>query len=132
MSCCLTLNRLSWQFRQHHPDWLPTFAPVLLGLMLLLVGFGVVEGWTLLRLFAPILLTFCTILPLPSVLIAPLVGLFPVLIGLLYGDELNEVRQSIELSSAAVFGILGGKFLRGIECDWRLNPYWLLSRRVTH
>ena len=125
MSCRLTLNRLSWQFRQHHPDWLPTFAPVLLGLMLLLVGFGVVEGWTLLRLFAPILLTFCTILPLPSVLIAPLVGLFPVLIGLLYGDELNEVRQSIELSSAAVFGILGGKFLRGIE--WRLASQSVLA-----
>ena len=118
MSCRLTLNL---PFHKRHPDWLPTFAPILLGLMLLLLELGILEGWSLMRLFAPVLLTFCTLLPLPGAIAAPLVGFFP----LLSGHELDEVRQSLQLISAAVLGILGGRFLRGIE--WRLASQSVLA-----
>lgn len=107
------------------PDWLPTFRFVLVGLTLLPIGLGVLDGWTP-QLLALMLLLFCTILPLPSVRFTPfIVGIGILLIGLLQDRGLSNTRQTIELGSIAVFGSLVGKFLRGIE--WRLAAQSVLA-----
>lgn len=108
MSCGSRLKR--------HPDWLPTFAPVLLGLMICIVGLGVLQGWTLIELLVTALSISCTILPLPKVQVA-LMGLNLLLIGLQGGERLS-LHQSIEFFSIAAFLILTSRFLRDIE--WRL------------
>lgn len=107
----------------HHPDWLPTFRPFLVGLIILLVGLGVLDGWTP-QLLALVLLWFCTMLPLPTVQVALFIGLGTLLIGL-HSDGLNQTRQVIELGFIAVFGIVIGRFLRGIE--WRLAAQSVLA-----
>ena len=125
MSCRLTPNHLFSQFQQHHPDWLPTFAPVLLGLILLLVGLGVLDGWTPIQLVTLIVLTFCTLLPLSTMRLALLAGLGTLLFGLLQGDQERRTLQSLELVSLAVFSILLCRFLRDIE--WRLASQSVLA-----
>jgi signal transduction histidine kinase/DNA-binding response OmpR family regulator/HPt (histidine-containing phosphotransfer) domain-containing protein len=57
--------------------------------------------------------------------VAPLVGLCPLLFGLLHGDGLAQVVQSIEFGSVAAFGTLGRRFLLGIE--WRLASQSMLA-----
>lgn len=123
MSCRLKRNRLGRWLSLGHPDWLPTFRPILLGLTLFLFGLGVLDGWTP-QLLALLFLTLCTILPLSAVQVAPLIVLGTILIGLLHGDGLLT-RQSIELASIAAFGTLIGGFLRGIE--WRLAHSTVLA-----
>lgn len=123
MSCRFTLNGLGSRLPLRDPDWLPTFRPILLGLTLLVVALGVLDGWTP-QLLALVFLTFCTIFPLPTVQVAPLIGLGTLLIGLLHSDGLLT-RQSIEMSSIAVVGTLIGRFLRSIE--WRLARSTVLA-----
>ena len=123
MSCRLKRNRLGRWLSLGHPDWLPTFRPILLGLTLFLFGLGVLDGWTP-QLLALLFLTLCTILPLSAVQVAPLIVLGTLLIGLLHGNGLLT-RQSIELASIAMFGTLIGGFLRGIE--WRLAHSTVLA-----
>ncbi len=123
MSCRFTLNGLGSRLPLCHPDWLPTFRPILLGLTLLVVALGVLDGWTP-QLLALVFLTFCTIFPLQTVRVAPLIGLGTLLIGLLHSDGLLT-RQSIEMSSIAVVGTLIGRFLRSIE--WRLARSTVLA-----
>ncbi|MFE1748812.1 hypothetical protein [Coleofasciculus sp. H7-2] len=106
------------------PDRLPTFRPFLLGLTLFFGGLGVLDGWTPMQIVAPVILTICTLLPLPAVQVAPAVGLCILFLGLLHGDW-RLTRQSLELGSVAVFGTLVGSFLRGIE--WRLASQSVLS-----
>ena len=77
-----------------HPDWLPTFRPILLGLTFFLVCLGVLDGWTP-QLLALLFLTFCTTLPLQTVKVAVLIGLGTMLIGLLDIEAL-KARQLIE------------------------------------
>ncbi|HEY9665237.1 MAG TPA: hypothetical protein V6C91_00440, partial [Coleofasciculaceae cyanobacterium] len=69
----ITRNCFRSQSFWKHPDWLPTFAPVLLGLLLFVLGWGALDGWTLLQLLALALLTVCTLLPLSTVRVAFLV-----------------------------------------------------------
>jgi len=64
-------------------------------------------------------------LPLPTLQVALFIGLGTLLIGLLHSDGLNQTRQGIELGFIAVFGILTGRFLRGIE--WRLAAQSVLA-----
>lgn len=64
MSCRLTLNRLRSRLLPSHPDCLPTFRPVLLGLTLLLIGLGALDRCVPIWLLALVLLTLCTTLPL--------------------------------------------------------------------
>ncbi len=107
------------------PEWLPTFRTLLLGLALLLVGLGVLDGWTP-QLLALLLWLFCTMFPLPSARFTPLlVGIGILLIRVLYGNWLIETRQAIELVSIAVFGSLIGRLLQNIE--WRLAAQSMLA-----
>lgn len=125
MSCRLIANLLPSHLRLGHPDWLPTFRPVLLGLTIFFIGLGLLDKWPPMHLLTLVSLTFCTLFPLPTGLIVPFLGLCPLLFGLLHGDGLSEVRQSIELGSAAVFGTLVRRFLLGIE--WRLASQSVLA-----
>ena len=88
----LKLTKMGLQFA--HPDWLPTFRPILLGLTFFLVCLGVLDGWTP-QLLALLFLMFCTTLPLQTVKVAVLIGLGTMLIGLLDIEAL-KARQLIE------------------------------------
>ncbi len=125
MYCRLTGSIGRSLLRLRHPDWLPTFSPILLGLTIFLIAVGVLDGWAPRELLTLWLLIGCTILPLPTLQVAPLVGLCPLLFGLLHGDGLAQVLQSIELGSVAAFGTLGRRFLLGIE--WRLASQSMLA-----
>ena len=118
------LNHLRSRLPQRHPDRLPTFEPVLLGLTLFGVGFGVLDKWAPLHLLTLVLLTLSIILPSPTELAAPLLGLGTLPIGLLHGDWLL-IQQSLELGSVAVFGNWARRFLLGIE--WRLASQSVLA-----
>ena len=120
MSCRSKLTRL------RHPDWLPTFRPIVLGLLLFLISLGALEQWDAMQMLVLVALTFFTLLPLPVVLGVPLVGLSTLLIGwVLIGDDGLLIRQSIELGGAALFGSQIRSFLRGIE--WRLASHSVLA-----
>ncbi len=125
MHCRITHNRLCSQLKQSHPDWLPTFAPVLLGVMLVIIGFGVLVGWTPTQLVTLILLTFCTILPLPTVPLIFLVALVIVLMGFTEGTARLLTHQTLELAGIALLSIWLCRFLRGIE--WRLASQSVLA-----
>jgi len=125
MYCRLTGSIGRSRLGLRHPDWLPTFRPVLLGLTIFLIAVGVLDGWAPRELLTLGLLIGCTILPLPTVQVAPLVGLCPLLFGVLHGDGLAQVLQSIELGTVAAFGTLGRRFLLGIE--WRLASQSMLA-----
>ncbi|WP_242058431.1 response regulator [Microcoleus sp. FACHB-SPT15] len=126
MSCRLMLQRLVSRWR-HPPDQLPTFGKGLLGLTLFLsISLGVFDGWVPERFVALALLTICTLLPLSVVVGASLAGLCLVLTSLLPGSEETLVRQAFQLGSVTGFGLLLGRFLRGIE--WRLASQEVLAK----
>ena len=118
MSCRLTFPVFNLQLPRHPPDRLPTFAPALLGLTLLLVGLGFLERWSAIQLIAPVLLTICIIVPRKIGQVALLIG-FPLLWGI------QGLHQSLVFATAALFGILTGRYLRGIE--WRLASQSVLA-----
>ncbi|MEP0770798.1 hypothetical protein NDA06_16105, partial [Trichocoleus sp. ST-U1] len=120
----LNLNLLRSRLLLCPPDRLPTFRAVLIWLTLFFIGLGVLDGWKPMQMVAPVILTICTLLPLPAVQVAPAAGLYILLLGLLHGDW-RLTRQSLELGSVAVFGTFVGSFLRGIE--WRLASQSVLS-----
>ncbi len=122
MSWHLTTNYLNWQRLRRHPDWLPTFAPILLGLTFFLFGYGSRQEWALPQLFLPILLTTCTIIPSNTVLFVPLLGLL--ILGL-QQTTIPSLYQFITLISTAAFGSLSGNYLRQIE--WRLASQFVLE-----
>ena len=115
---CPSLNLLNKE-QFGHPDWLPTFRPVLLGLTLFLVVLGVLDGWEPMRLLALVFLTFCTLLSTPIKLFL-WVGLSTLLIGLLHSD-----RQLIEIGSVGIICPLIRRFLLGIE--WGLASKSVLA-----
>lgn len=55
-----------WQSLRHHPDFLPTFVPVLLGLVLLFVLLALLDTWTLIQIFGLVFLLFCSMLPISA------------------------------------------------------------------
>ncbi|MFB2968676.1 response regulator [Aerosakkonema sp. BLCC-F183] len=124
MSCRITQNSLTSQLPFHHPDRLPTFEAVSIGLAILLVLLGVVEKWSLLWLLAPGILTFCTLFPLSPLRVAPLLGLGALLIGILHGDGLL-LRPAFEIAILPLFGRLIRQFLQNIE--WRLASQSVLA-----
>ena len=125
MSRRLARTRLDSLFRWRTPDQLPTFSPGLLGLTAFLVGLGVLEGWAPIALVALVLLTFCIMVPLPAVVVAPLVAMSTLLLGLLSGGDGLLIRQSIELATVAVVGTRLHAFLQSIE--WRLAAQSVLA-----
>ncbi len=119
----LILNLLSSRLPPRHPERLPTFTQFVLGLTIFLVGLGVLDKWAPLHILALVLLSFSIMLPSPTQLVAPLLGLGTLPIGLLAGDGL--LNQSLEVGSVAVLGNLIRRFLLGIE--WRLASQSVLA-----
>ena len=120
----LKIPNFSSKLPLYHPDRLPTFEPVLLGLTILIVGLGCLEDWALIWVLAPVILTFCTIQNLPTRKVIPLVGLGIWLIRLVSGDGLNWY-QFIEFGSIPILGNLLRQFLQNIE--WRLASQSVLA-----
>ena len=108
-----------------HPNRLPTFEPVLLGLTLLFVGLGWLDRWGFLHILALVLLTYSIMSPALTKLVAPLLGLFTLLIGIIHFDGLL-INQSLEIGAVAVLGNFIRKFLLGIE--WRLASQTVLAQ----
>ncbi|HAA32979.1 MAG TPA: hybrid sensor histidine kinase/response regulator, partial [Cyanobacteria bacterium UBA8553] len=106
-------------------NWLPTFRPILIGLVIILVGLGALDGRSPMQLLLPVFLGVCIMLPLPTRLVVSLAVFCPLLFGLLHRDGFNFMRQSIELGTIAVFGTVVRRFLLGIE--WRLASQSVLG-----
>ena len=124
MSCQLIFNRLLSRLPLRHPDRLPTFEPILLGLTLVLAGFAVLDQWAPLHLVALVVLTLSILVPAPTQLVAPLLGLSTLPLGLLSGNGLL-IQQSLELGSMAVLGSFVRRYLQSIE--WRLASQSVLA-----
>jgi len=115
---------MSW-LRLRPPDGLPTFRPILLGLTLVLIALTLLDGWAPIQLLTLLSLTFFTLLPLPTVQAAPLIGLCALLFGLLHRDGVHELYQAMAWGIAAGFGILLRRLLLSIE--WRLASQSVLA-----
>lgn len=124
MSFQLDLHFLGSKLPFHSTDRLPTFKPILLGITGLLIGLGMLEDWSFRWLLAPGILTFCTLIPLPTLIFAPLLGFASLLIGWLAGDGANWHRL-LEFASLIGLGNLLRRFLQDIE--WRLAAGSVLS-----
>jgi signal transduction histidine kinase/DNA-binding response OmpR family regulator/HPt (histidine-containing phosphotransfer) domain-containing protein len=122
MSGHLKISHLKLQLLQRHPNWLPNFAPLLLGLTFLLVGWGIFHEWTLLQLSIPILLIICLILPNKLALAVPLIDLL--LLGL-KSATIPDLDIFLTLAATTAIGIFSGNYLRKIE--WRLASQFVLS-----
>lgn len=122
MSEPLKIFSLNWQLLQRHPNWLPNFAPLLLGLTFLLEGWGIFDGWTSLQMSIPILLTICLIFPHQLALASPLIGLL--LLGLKQAT-IPELYSFLTLITTTASGIFIGNYLRKIE--WRLASQFVLA-----
>ncbi|HEY9814038.1 MAG TPA: histidine kinase dimerization/phospho-acceptor domain-containing protein, partial [Candidatus Sericytochromatia bacterium] len=121
----LIQKHLDSNLPHRHPNRLPTFEPVLLGLTLLCVGLGWLDRWGFLHILALVLLTFSIMSPALTKLVAPLLVLFTLLIGLIHPDGLL-INQSLEIGAVAFLGNLIRKFLLGIE--WRLASQAVLAQ----
>ncbi|HEY9604292.1 MAG TPA: response regulator [Allocoleopsis sp.] len=86
---------------------------------------GVLDGWTPLLLVALVLLTCCTLLPLPAGVLGFLVGLGTLLFGFVQQDEGLLLRQSMILASVGALNIVLCRFLRRIE--WQLASQTVLA-----
>lgn len=107
-----------WQSLRHHPDCLPTFAPVLVGLVLLFVILVVLDSWTPIQIVGLVFLLFCSMLPMSAISIG--------LILLLLATYLNDgLLHLIELGTTSLISIFLVQFLRRIE--WRLASQSVLS-----
>lgn len=111
--------------RLHHPDWLPTFRPILLGLVLLLLGLGAIGGWAPTQLLEILLLAVCALLPWPGALVAWAtgLGLGLTLPGL---EDSMAVRQILAFTGVAIAGALGRQWL--CEIEWRLASQTVLAK----
>ncbi len=120
-------GRLSNHFnllpQRNHPDRLPTFAPVLLSVVLCFVGWGVLDEWQPLPWLALILGTVCTLLPPSRVRVIFLLGLAILALGVLQHQD--ELFPSLFFLPGALFSLQLGRFLRGIE--WRLASQSVLA-----
>ncbi|KJH69991.1 hypothetical protein UH38_20865 [Aliterella atlantica CENA595] len=125
---------------RRHPDWLPTFASILIGLIFLFLILATLDGWTPLQLLLLLVSLLCSILPLPVMRL----GLFAIVITILAGvTHPDKLIQTIELGCVCIFNICIAQFLRRVE--WRLAsqtvlaftdadatiPHQLLKRTVT-
>ncbi|MES1023836.1 response regulator [Gloeocapsa sp. BRSZ] len=96
----------------NHPDWLPTFRPILFAAILIFVCLGVLQGWTFL-LLALILLTVCVGLPLQQQALLLIAVIF--LVGI---SSPVQLLQTLCLCIVVISSLPLNKFLRDIE--WRL------------
>ncbi|MBE9191327.1 response regulator [Gloeocapsopsis crepidinum LEGE 06123] len=107
----------------NHPDWLPTFRPILFAAIFIFVGLGVVHGWNSL-LLALILFAVCVGLPLQVEQALPIVAVI-LLVGIFYP---TQILLAIELCGVVISSIALNKFLRVIE--WRLAAQSVLVTLV--
>ena len=122
MSRCL--NQLSRMRRiLRHPYWLPTFRPIVLGLLLFFVGLGMLDGWTP-QLLALTCLAFCVLLPLPQLQLVLVLG-FGILLIALQNNTRERLQQIVAIGGIVMASGLIGKFLRGVE--WRLASQAVLA-----
>ncbi|HEY9695505.1 MAG TPA: response regulator [Oculatellaceae cyanobacterium] len=121
----LIQKHLNLDLPLRHPNRLPTFEPILLGLTLLCVGLGWLDRWGFLQILTLVLLTFSIMLPALTKLVAPLLGICTLLIGIIHSDGLL-INQSLEIGAVAVLGNLIRKFLLSIE--WRLASQAVLAQ----
>jgi signal transduction histidine kinase/DNA-binding response OmpR family regulator len=106
----------------NHPDWLPTFRPILFAAIFIFVGLGVVQGWNL--LLASILFAVCVGLPL-QVEQALLIVAVILLVGIFYSPQ---ILLAIEFCGVVISSVGLNKFLRDIE--WRLAAQSVLVTLV--
>ncbi|MBW4665068.1 MAG: response regulator [Chroococcus sp. CMT-3BRIN-NPC107] len=103
---------------RRHPDFFPTFAPVLLGLVLLFVLLAILDRWTATQVLGLVLLLFCSMLPISALS-------FGLILLLLIISSKSGLLHLIELSAIATSSIFLVYFLRPIE--WRLASQSVLS-----
>lgn len=125
MFCRFIQNPPNFRRLLRQPDWLPTFAPLFLSIILLLIGLGLLEGWSLVQWLALGLLTSCILLPLPTQFITLLLLLNTLLFGLLQSGNGGLSSQFLEWGGIALFSVWLSRFLRGIE--WRLASQSVLA-----
>ncbi len=107
-----------WRSLRHHPNSLPNFAPIFLGLVLLLVFLAFLSRWTVMQILALVLLLVCSLLPISALSMG--------LILLLLATAINDgLRPLIELGAIAISSIFLVQFLRRME--WRLASQSVLS-----
>ena len=107
-----------WRLLRHHPNFLPTFTSVLLGLTLLIVILALLDRWTPIQIFGLVSLIFCSLLPI-SVISVGLIVL------ILAASISNGTFHLIESSAIAASSICLAQFLRRME--WRLASQSVLS-----
>lgn len=107
-----------WRSFRHHPNFLPSFIPVLLGLALLFVLLAILDSWTTIQIFRLIFLLFCSLLPVSAIPIS--------LIFLLLTTAVSSgLWHLMELGAIAISNIFLAQYLRRIE--WRLASQSVLS-----
>ncbi len=124
MYSCTKLTSLNRQSPLHHPERLPTFEPILLGLTLLFVVGGVLENCSSIWLLASIIFSFCTLVNVPLGRIVPLLGLLAFLIGIWDSDPLT-LQHSFELAAIPIISKFVRQFLQNIE--WQLASQIVLT-----
>lgn len=134
------LNLKHLQRLRRHPDWLPTFAPIVIGLISLFLLLAILDGWTHIQILLLLVALLCSLLPLPLIHIGLFAGILTLLAGVTHPDKLIN---TVELSCVIVFTICITQFLRRVE--WRLAsqtvlaftdadatiPYKLLNQTIT-
>ncbi len=120
MSWRLNLKQL--RLLRRHPDWLPTFAPVLIGLTFLLVILAVFDNWTPIQIFLLLVATLSSMLPFSPIRIGLFVGVVTLLALIIHPDN---PLNAIELGFVAAFTISITQFLRRVE--WRLASQTVLG-----
>ncbi len=103
---------------RHHPDFLPTFALILVGLMSLFVFLAILDKWTTIQILGLVSLLFGSMLPISAL------SLGLILLGLTTSFN-GGLLHLIELGAIATSSIFLAQFLRRIE--WRLASQSVLS-----
>ncbi len=103
---------------RHHPDFFPTFAPILVGLMLLFVFLAILDRWTTIQILGLVVLFFGSMLPISALSL----GLILLILTTAFNGGLLHL---IELGAIAISSIVLAQFLRRIE--WRLASQSVLA-----
>jgi signal transduction histidine kinase/DNA-binding response OmpR family regulator/HPt (histidine-containing phosphotransfer) domain-containing protein len=107
-----------WRSLRHHPNFLPTFTPALLGLGLLIVILALLDRWTPIQIFGLVSLIFASLLPISIISVG--------LIALIFAASINNgIFHLIESSAVTAGSICLTRFLRRVE--WRLASQSVLS-----
>src|SRR3712207_726160 len=113
------LTQLYW-FSQlpQHPEWLPTFAPLLLGLTIVLLSLGGLAGLPFLLLLAPLYFICCTFLPWSRTIAALLLAMEVLILVFLPTVDAVILRQMAVLTIVILLGLWARRELRRQEWQW--------------